>query len=170
VPDARSLAGLQAQALRDKGLDVAEVPATSVSDGCVAVVLAVGDKARELTETLVWIRGIDHRIEPPALGVRDLTASPSTEAAAKAAGATDVDAAYLHVPYPHQELVLRQALGLNGQTVDAAAGPTMVGGLARFAAAAAAISGGSAMRAVAHATSGPCLQQNLVALLEGAAK
>ena len=168
-PDARSLAGLQAQALKDKGIDVPDVPPTYVADGAVAVVLAVGDRARTLTNNPVWIRGIDHRIEPPALGVRDLTVSMSTETAAKVAGATGVDAAYLHVPYPHQELVLRQALGLNGQTVDAAAGPTMVGGLERFAAAATAISGGSAKRAVAHATSGPCLQQNLVALLEGAA-
>jgi hypothetical protein len=169
-PDARGLAGLQAQAMKDKGVDVPDVPPTYVADGAVAVVLAVGDKARELTQTPVWIRGIDHRIEPPALGVRDLTVSPSTAMAAKVAGAVGVDAAYLHVPYPHQELVLRQALGLNGQIVDAAAGPTMVGGLARFAAAAAAVSGGSAKRAVAHATSGPCLQQNLVALLEGSAK
>jgi hypothetical protein len=169
-PDARGLAGLQAQAMKDKGLDVPAVPPTSVSDGAVAVVLAVGDKARELTKTPVWIRGIDHRIEPPALGVRDLTTSPSTETAARVAGVTDVQAAYLHVPYPHQELVLRQALGLNGQTVDGAAGPTMVGGLERFAAAAAAISAGDVRRAVAHATSGPCLQQNLVALLEGGAK
>src|SRR3954470_4128079 len=105
-PDARSLAGLQAQALKDKGLDVPDVPPTPVSDGAVAVVLAVGDRARELTKTPAWIRGIDHRIEPPALGVRDLTVSPSTETAARAAGARDVDAAYLHVPYPHQELVL----------------------------------------------------------------
>jgi len=168
-PDAHGLAGLQAQAMKDSGNfgDVPDVPPTPVSDGCVAVVLAVGDGARQLTDNPVWIRGIDHRIEPPALGVRDLTTSPSTEKAAQVAGANGADAAYLHVPYPHQELVLRQALGLNGRTVDAAAGPTMVGGLERFAAAAAAISGGNSKRAVAHATSGPCLQQNLIALLEG---
>lgn len=168
-PDARSLAGLQAQALRDNGVEVAEVPPTHIADGAVAVVLAVGDKARSLTKTPAWIRGIDHRIEPPNLGVRDLTTSPSTQTAAQTAGATDIDAAYLHVPYPHQELILRTALGLNGQPVDAAAGPVMVGGLERFAAAAAALGSGKAKRAVAHATAGPCLQQNLVALLEGAA-
>jgi hypothetical protein len=168
-PDARSLAGLQAQALRDTGVDVADVPPTYVADGAVAVVLAVGDKARSLTKTPAWIRGIDHRIEPPSLGVRDLTTSPSTQEAAKTAGATNVDTAFLHVPYPHQELILRSALGLDGQPVDGAAGPMMVGGLERFAAAAAALSSGKARRAVAHATAGPCLQQNLVALLEGAA-
>jgi hypothetical protein len=169
-PDARGLAALQAQAMKDSGRygDVPDVPPTVVADGCVAVVLAVGDKARELTETPVWIRGIDHRIEPPALGVRDLTTSASTKTAAETAGADDIDAAWLHAPYPHQELVLRDALGLDNQTVDSAAGPVMVGGLERLAAAAAGIAGGRAKRAVAHATSGPCLQQNLVAVLEGA--
>jgi hypothetical protein len=170
-PDARSLAGLQAQAMRDSGRydDVPDVTPTYVADGAVAVVLAVGDRARELTDNPVWIRGIDHRIEPPALGVRDLTKSPSTRKAAAVAGASGLDGAWLHVPYPHQELLLRDALGLDGQRVDAAAGPTMVGGLERFAAAAAAVSTGQVRRAVAHATSGPCLQQNLVAVLEGAA-
>ena len=115
------------------------------------------------------VRGIFEQ-QSPALGVRDLTSSPSTKTAAANAGVADVDAAWLHTPYPHQELVLRDALGLDGQAVDSAAGPVMVGGLQRLAAAAAGIAGGKARRAVAHATSGPCLQQNLVALLEGAAQ
>jgi hypothetical protein len=170
-PDARSLAALQAQAMKDSGRFgvIPEVPATHVADGCVAVVLAVGDRARELTDTPVWIRGIDHRIEPPALGVRDLTTSPSTRTAGQTAGAADVEAAWLHVPYPHQELVLRDALGLDGQPVDSAAGPVMVGGLERLASAAAGVAAGDVRRAVAHATSGPCLQQNLVAVLESGA-
>ncbi|MDQ1709933.1 MAG: hypothetical protein QOG49_1318, partial [Frankiaceae bacterium] len=159
--------GKYPQLPRDEQDDVPYVPETVVADGAAVVVLAVGGRARELTSTPVWIRGIDHRIEPPALGVRDLTSSPSTETAARVAGAVDVDAAFLHVPYPHQELVLRAALGLEGQAVHSASGPTMVGGLERFAAAAAAITAGDVRRAVAHATSGPCLQQNLVALLEG---
>jgi hypothetical protein len=170
-PDARGLAGLQAQAMRDCGRfsDVPDVTPTFVADGATAVVLAVGDRARELTGTPVWIRGIDHRIESPALGGRDLTRSVSAATAAQHAGATDVDAAWLHVLYPHQELLLREALGLAGQPVHPNAGPMMVGGLERFAAAAAAIADGRAQRAIAHATSGPCLQQNLVALLEGEA-
>jgi hypothetical protein len=43
----------------------------------------------------------------------------------------------------------------------------MVAGLLRLIAAAQAVSSGSATKAIAHATSGPCLQQNLVAVLEG---
>jgi hypothetical protein len=167
-PDARGLAGLQVQAMRDCGRydDVPDATPTVVSDGATAVVLATGDRARELTEHPVWIRGIDHRIESPNLGARDLTVSASTRAAGERAGATGVDAAWLHVHYPHQELLLRAALGLDGQPVDATAGPMMVGGLARIASAAAAVAAGASNRAVAHATSGPCLQQNLVAVLE----
>jgi hypothetical protein len=43
----------------------------------------------------------------------------------------------------------------------------MSAGLIRIGEAAARIWSGEADRAVAHATSGPCLQQNLVAVLEG---
>jgi hypothetical protein len=121
----------------------------------------------------VWIKGIDHRIEAPALGVRDLTTSVSTKTAGEHAGAcgvdaSGVDAAWLHTPYPHQELLLRAALGLGDVPVHTAAGPMMVGGLERFAAASRAIASGEVGRALAHATSGPCLQQNLVGVLEGA--
>jgi hypothetical protein len=168
-PDARSLAGLQAQAMRDSGRfgDVPDVAPTEVADGGTAVILAAGDRARELCERPAWIRGIDHRIEAPALGVRDLTTSPSTRTAAENAGALGVtaDGAWLHTPYPHQELILREALQLNGTKVDAAAGPTMVGGLSRLVGAANAIASGDVQAAIAHATSGACLQQNLVALL-----
>ena len=48
-----------------------------------------------------------------------------------------------------------------------AANPIMAAGLTRIGEAARAISVGGARRAVAHATSGPCLQQNLVCVLEG---
>ena len=47
-----------------------------------------------------------------------------------------------------------------------AANPVMAVGLARIAEAARAVAEGGASRAVAHATSGQCLQQNLVCVLE----
>ena len=174
-PDARSLAGLQAQAMRDSGRfgDVAPVPPTVSRDGAAAMVLAVGDRARELTDRPAWIRGIDHRIDPPGLGVRDLTTAPSAGIAARGAGVgapgSGVDAAWLHAPYPHQAEILRAELGLGDVPVHAEAGAMMVGGLSRLGQAAQAIARGDVRRAVAHATSGACLQQNLVAVLEGAA-
>jgi len=43
----------------------------------------------------------------------------------------------------------------------------MAAGLIRFGEVAARIHRGEAGRGLAHASSGPCLQQNLVAVLEG---
>ena len=67
-----------------------------------------------------WIRGIDHRIEQHSLGARDLTTSPSTALAATKAGVGNgkVDIAELHAPFTHQELIVRDAMGLNGETQD----------------------------------------------------
>ncbi|MET9132601.1 thiolase domain-containing protein [Streptomyces antibioticus] len=146
-----------------------------VGDGAAAVILAAGDRARELCPRPAWIRGIDHRIEAHALGVRDLTDSPSTRLAAARAGAFErpVDTAELHAPFTSQEVVLRRALDLgddvrvNPSGGALAANPMMAAGLARIGEAAARIHRGASDRALAHATSGPCLQQNLVAVLEG---
>ncbi|THA71526.1 lipid-transfer protein [Streptomyces sp. A0958] len=146
-----------------------------VGDGAAAVILAAGDTARALCERPAWIRGIDHRIEAHSLGVRELTASPSTRLAAERAGAFDrpVDTAELHAPFTSQEVVLRKALGLgddvrvNPSGGALAANPLMAAGLIRLGEAAARIHRGESDRALAHATSGPCLQQNLVAVLEG---
>jgi acetyl-CoA acetyltransferase len=145
-----------------------------ITDGACAVVLAADDVARELSNRPAWIRGFDHRIEPHALGVRDLTDSVSTRRAAAKAGVDGkVDVAELHAPFSHQELILRDALGLDGTTSvnpsggALAANTVMAAGLARMGEAATRITNGDADRAVAHATSGPCLQQNLVCVLEG---
>ncbi|MEE1760347.1 MULTISPECIES: thiolase domain-containing protein [unclassified Streptomyces] len=146
-----------------------------IGDGAAAVVLAAGERARDLCERPAWIRGIDHRIEAHGIGVRDLTDSPSTRIAAERAGALErpVDTAELHAPFSSQEVVLRRALGLD-ETVCVnpsggalAANPIMAAGLIRIGEAAARIHRGESDRALAHATSGPCLQQNLVAVLEG---
>ena len=146
-----------------------------VSDGAAAVVLAAGDRARSVCERPAWITGLDHRIEAHSLGVRDLTTSASTRLAAEKAGVGrgSVDVAELHAPFTHQEIILREALGLgDGTTVNPsggplAANPVMVAGLLRIGEAASRVIDGRAGRAVAHATSGPCLQQNLVCVLEG---
>ncbi|MFF7308843.1 thiolase domain-containing protein [Streptomyces sp. NPDC008137] len=146
-----------------------------IGDGAAAVILAAGDRARELCARPAWIRGVDHRIEAHGLGVRDLTDSPSTRLAAERAGAFErpVDTAELHAPFTAQEIVLRKALRLdddvhvNPSGGALAANPIMAAGLIRLGEAAARIHRGESDRALAHATSGPCLQQNLVAVLEG---
>jgi len=147
-----------------------------ITDGAAAIVLAAGDKALQWSERPVWITGFDHRMETHSLGARDLTVSPSTAKAAEVAGVADgkVDIAEIHAPFAHQELIVAEALGLDDSVVinpsggPLAANPLMSAGLIRIGEAASRIAAGQADRAVAHATSGPCLQQNLVCVLEGA--
>lgn len=154
-----------------------DLDCATVADGCSVVVLATLERARELVEHPVAITGIDHRMDPPSLGARDLATSPSTRSAAAGAGVGagaggDFDLAELHAPFAHQELILRRELGLNGSTrINPSGGalasnPVMAAGLDRFGQAATRLGAGEGTRALVHATSGPCLQQNLVAVLE----
>jgi acetyl-CoA acetyltransferase len=145
-----------------------------ISDGAAAVVLAAGDLARQVCARPAWIAGIDHRIEPHYPGVRDLAESPSAALAAEKAGVRNgpIDVAELHAPFTHQEIILRQAIGIYGGTVVNPSGgaltanPIMAAGLIRIGEAAQRVMDGSARRVLAHATSGPCLQQNLVCVME----
>jgi acetyl-CoA acetyltransferase len=145
-----------------------------VSDGAAAIVLAAGDLARKVNDRPAWISGIDHRIEAHSLGARDLGKSPSVALAAENAGVGkgQIDVAELHAPFSHQELILRDAMRL-GEDVEInpsggalAANPIMATGLIRIGEAASRVMNGTAKRALGHATSGPCLQQNLVCVME----
>ncbi len=146
------------------------------ADAVAAAVLVAGDRARACAARPAWIRGIDHRIEPHALGARDLTRSASVELAASRAGVGRgaVDVAEIDAPFSHQAILVRTALGLGPSTAVNPSGgalvawPYIVSGLLRIGEASRRIHDGRAGRAVAHATSGPCLQQNLVCVLEGA--
>ena len=206
-PDTTALAALQARLGTEAGLwaekDMASVAARAtggeitdlleapyvadplrahdcapVADGAAAVVLAAGDRARELCERPAWISGIAHRIDSSSLGARDLTAAPSARAAVVAArGGASADGEgpevlELHCPYSHQELILRRELGVdNGARVNPSGGvltghAMFAAGLARIGEAAAHLHAGRARRTLGHATNGPLLQQNLVCLLE----
>jgi acetyl-CoA acetyltransferase len=120
-----------------------------------------------------WITGFQHRTDAHALGLRDLTSSPSTRAAGAAAGLEGLDTAELYAPFSHQELILRRELGLDESvTVNASGGPLcgnpmFSAGLVRIGEAASRVMAGTSGRALGHATSGPALQQNLVCVMEG---
>ncbi len=151
-----------------------------VTDGAAVVIIAAGDRARELCPRPAWITGFEHRIDSGSLGSRDLLSSPSAASAAAAAAAAGggvagrVEVAELHAPFTHQDIVLREAMGLTGQTRICPSGGALAGnpmfaaGLARIGWAARQIMSGAAASALGHATSGPALQQNLVCVLEAA--
>ena len=162
-----------------------------VGDGAAVVILASGERARELCARPAWITGFEHRIDSASLGARDLTTAPSAAAAARAAGVgtgragsaggpgapggasgVGIDCAELHAPFTHQEILLRGALGLGDDVrINPSGGalcgnPMFAAGLARIGTAAREIMSGRADRALGHATSGPALQQNLVCVME----
>ena len=145
------------------------------ADGGVAMILAAEGKAEELCEKPAWITGIDHRIDAHHFGVRDLTTVPSARLAAEKAGVHDgpIDVAELHAAYTTHDLLLRKEIGLpetpnhSQRSYPIKADTLMASGLLRIAEAARAIWEGDANRALAHATAGPLLQQNLICVLSG---
>ena len=122
-----------------------------------AALAALADLARRLADADE--AGDHHRVAGEGAGLNG--------------GAGSLDLAELHAPFTHQELILRESLGLDDATpVNPSGGAltanvVMAAGLVRIGEAANRIFDGSAGRALAHATSGPCLQQNLVCVLEG---
>jgi acetyl-CoA acetyltransferase len=149
-----------------------------VGDGAAVVIIASERRAAELCARPAWITGFEHRIDSGSLGARDLLTVPSAAAAlsacaaSAAAGADGVKVAEVHAPFTHQEILLREALGLGDSVAVNPSGgalcgnPMFAAGLARIGLAAQAVMSGRAGRALGHATSGPALQQNLVCVLE----
>jgi acetyl-CoA acetyltransferase len=142
-----------------------------VTDGAAAIVLAAGDKAREVRDRPAWLTGLSHHVDPISMGSRDLTRSPSAQRSAAALDLSGVEVAELHAPFSHQELVLRRELGLADDVAINPSGGALVsnpmfsaGGI-RVGEVARRIWSGDVAKGVAHATSGPALQQNLVATL-----
>ncbi len=146
-----------------------------ITDGACALVIARRDRALELCEDPIWITGLAHVSELHYPGSRDLRTSGAARAAAEAAGLGDqpVQVAELQASFTHEEPVLAAALDLGADVAinpsggPLAANPIMATGLVRVVEAARAIREGRARRSVGHSSSGPCLQQNLVCVLEG---
>lgn len=154
-----------------------EHDAAPVGDGAAVLVLAVGDTARRLTRHPAWIRAIDHRMDTHYPGSRDLAVAESAWIAADRAaamagfGPAAVDVAELHTEYSYVEPLLSKVFGLFDAVINPSGGPlsgapATATGLIRLGEAARVILEGEAQRALAHATNGPALQQNLVCLLE----
>ena len=120
------------------------------------------------------LTGIDHRIETHNLAMRDLTTSSSTKLSAEILDihSRKLDVAELYAPFSHQQIILERALALDEGTIINPSGGVLAGnlmmasGLSRVGEVFDQIIAGSASRGLAHATSGPCLQHNLLAILE----
>jgi len=154
-------------------------------DSAVCLVLAAEGKAERMCDRPAWLHGVDQRIEMQTLGARDLSRSAGARLAAERALAMaglasprDVDVIELSSTTPAEELVLREAMGVEaGAVVNPSGGPLcghpfMMTGLIRLGEAFRQLAGRAGAhavpnvrRAIAHAAQGHCLQQNLFFVL-----
>lgn len=145
------------------------------TDGVCAMVLTT----RPTSDRAVRIEAMQHRTDSHSPGTRDTTRSRSFELVLDALGGLDdIDRYELHARYPHELVLLQQALQAAGGPGAAdvpliptaggamAADPFMASGLYAHAAAVRSIRRGDARRVLAHASSGPALQQNLATIFE----
>ncbi|GAB16713.1 hypothetical protein GOEFS_012_00140 [Gordonia effusa NBRC 100432] len=146
------------------------------TDAGAAVIIASEGRARELVANPAFVTGWDHRIDSPNFGARDLTVSPSTKLAGDTAfgdRSRAVDVAEIHASFSHQELIVRNALALPESVRINPSGGSLAGnslfsaGLQRIGYAAHEILTGNAGTAVAHASGGPLLQQNMIVTMAG---
>ena len=188
VRDAVSAADLQRTPWAVEPLRRGYVAPTGETATCL--ILAAEGKAEGMCDRPAWIQGVDHRSELQALGSRDLTRSASTRLAAKRAlemagvrQAADINVAEVSATNPVEELIICEAIGFpprngsGGPVVNPSGGPMaghsiMNTGLIRMGEAFRQLSGQAtghavdgARRAIAHGTSGHCLQQNVVWVL-----
>ena len=145
-----------------------------ITDGAAVIVLAADDRARELDRA----PGLDHRHRPrrrlrpprrprphhlPVDGRR--RAAPPASTASRSPSCTRRS--------PTRNCCCGPSSGLGDDVRITPSGGALAGnpmfaaGLVRIGEAAAQISSGAAGRVLAHATSGPALQHNLVCVMEG---
>ena len=148
-----------------------------ISDGVAAVVLAADDVARAQLRP----PGVDPRHRPPhrVRGARParphrLTVDARRGRARPVSATAPVDVAELHAPFSHQELILRDALGLgDGVDINPSGGALCAnpmhgrGAHPHRRGRATGRSTGAPTVASPTRRRGPCLQQNLVCVLEG---
>ena len=146
-----------------------------ITDGAAAMVLATGHRARQLVERPAYIAGFDHRTECHNPSFRALDDSPSTRIAAEAAGLGR--RARSRWPSSRPRSPTRSCCCARcsdwGTTSSSTPRAEPCAPIRSWPPACAG-SGyaadhifGGGRRALAHSTSGPCLQQNLVCILEG---
>ena len=110
-----------------------------ISDGACVVILANEERAKKITETPVWVKGVGHCAESYYLGSRDLAKPIALKAAAERAYSMagikepfkEIDAAEIYDAFSYMELLWMEGLGLceegaAGQLVDS--GATEMGG------------------------------------------
>ncbi len=113
-----------------------------ITDGAAAMVLATGDRARQLVERPAYITGFDHRTECHNPAFRALDDSPSTRLRGRSGRARTMPRSRwprLQAAFTHEELLLRSRCSASATTwrstpraAPLAANPIMATGLCRI--------------------------------------
>lgn len=137
-------------------------------DGVCAMVIGAEDALRQ--PPMAWIAGAAHSTDGAHSGARDLSdvasARRAMASATAMAGWSEPDRVVLHARFDHEVSLLERALGVSGG-VRLPNDPLMATGLRCLSDAAVSLHAHRG-RALAHATSGMCLQANMTWLLESA--
>ena len=145
---------------RPTELDVLPEPLTAAEHGLMVGNPPPDDKWVHHGNWTAWpnIRwSLTHMDELRASGRISRGLGPAAPLPVAASGETGIDL---------DALALDDDVEINPSGGALAANPMMTAGLTRIGEAANRIASGKAGRGIAHATSGPCLQQNLVCVLE----
>ena len=102
---------------------IRELNAYPLTDGACGILLAEENKAKEITDKPVWIKGVGNCHDTYHLGERTLFGCDSLKLAAerayKMAGIDDpekeIDLAEVHEKFSHEELIFYEALGFCGE-------------------------------------------------------
>ena len=144
-----------------------------ISDGSSAMIIASEEKAYEFTDHPIWIEGIDHRIESSNLGSRNLATSNTLQASINHLNLKNIkfDIAELHTQFSHELPFLKSLLNLQDVPTNLSGGPLvgnvmMCAGLDAIGKAYESLKENQLTHGLAHATSGPCLQHNMLVHLE----
>jgi acetyl-CoA acetyltransferase len=144
-----------------------------ISDGSSAMIIASEEKAYEFTDHPIWIEGIDHRIESSNLGSRNLATSNTLQASMNQLNLKNIrfDVAELHTQFSHELPFLKSLLNLQDVPTNLSGGPLvgnvmMCAGLDAIGKTYESLKDNQFTHGLAHATSGPCLQHNMLVHLE----
>ncbi len=144
-----------------------------ISDGASAMIIGTKEFAENINRKFVCINSIHHNIETSNLGARDLTTSKSITSLAKLIQLDQIklDFAELHTQFSFEAPFISNLIGLQDIPVNLSGGPlsgnvVMAAGLDAIGKSYESLLNNNYSNALAHATSGPCLQQNMLVHLE----
>lgn len=143
-----------------------------VSDGASAMIIATEDACEKFNLSPVWIDKIGHQVDSANLGFRDLTlVKPVSDLLEKfKIDLSSIDVIESHTQFSHEVVLLSKIFNCSIEEINPSGGPLvgnvmMAAGLDAIGHTFEKLQNHSAKTGLAHAASGPCLQQNLLAYL-----